>query len=354
MQLKERLLQSPAIHTFVEHVRQLVLAAEPDSGAVEAALQAEQSSLDQKCRGWVRSLSDPELAHSLRLAIQKKYDAADQRIRAIDAQLGQRLSKTDRLRDLVTPETVADRVVRLGTILEGDNASAVNLELSQHIESIRCGPDGIVSVRTCLLGAIANPLELIDIVGQPLARSEIPKTSRRRTQRDVGNAYDDDEEAQAANDFAVNPYRFAELGPEWFTEATFHVPEQLSWSERNAIEVAMFRLESKSTMLKTAEHFGKTIPTIRAALRVAVEKNGLDAFGKRLSNSTWNNWSRINALRVDEFLRLPGATIKTAARHFGKSEPTISKAKRLAAELLSSANTTAGRPPEEVDGTKQG
>ena len=324
MKLKERLLLSPAIHTFVEQVRQLVMEAEPDSGAVEAALKAEQSSLDQKCRGWLRSLSDPELDHSLRLAIQNEYKETDRRIKDIDSQLGQRLSKTDRLRDLVTPETVADRVVRVGRILEGDNASAVNLELAQHIESIRCGPDGIVSVRTCLLGAIANPLELIDIVGQPIARSVIPKTSRRRTQRDVGNAYDDDEEAQAANDFAVNPYRFAELGPEWFTVATFHVPEQRSWSERNAKEVARFRLDSKATMARTAEHFEVTIPTVRVALRVALKKYGLDAFGKHLSNSTWNNWSRINALRVGEFLRQPGATIKTAARHFGKSEPTIS------------------------------
>lgn len=353
MDLKDRLLRSPAVREFVEDVRQLVAECEPDIQVTEAALKTESEQLNQKCRGWLLSLSDPELTHSVRMAIQQEFDATDQRLKEIDVQLGQLVSNTERLGTHLTPESVVDRIVRLETTLNGGYASAVNLELAQHIESIRCKPSGEVTVKLCLLGTIADPSDLINVVSDSSSPRDATTTRRRRTKRNVACVYDDDEAAEAANNFAVDPNRFAELGPQWFTEHRFQVPERQSWAKQHAEEVARFRLEKKVTMDKTAKHFEVTVPTIRAALKIAQAEYGLNAFGKKLSNSNWNCWCRANAHLVDEFLHQPGATIKTAAKHFGKAEATISKAKRLASELRHSQEATVQGTSEAAEETEQ-
>jgi len=109
MDLSERLLSSPEFLAMVESVKQLIAESEPDSRAVGATLQAEKESLNQRRRGWLLSLSDPGLDHSVRMAIQHEYSAADQRQLEIDSQLGQLVSKTARLGANITPEAVAGR-----------------------------------------------------------------------------------------------------------------------------------------------------------------------------------------------------------------------------------------------------
>lgn len=353
MDLSERLLSSPEFLAMVESVKQLIAESEPDSRAVGATLQAEKESLNQRRRGWLLSLSDPGLDHSVRMAIQHEYSAADQRQLEIDSQLGQLVSKTARLGANITPETVAGRLEQLETILEGENASAVNLELAQHIASIRCSPNGEVTVKLCILGAIADSADFVDAISKSGSTRPNSTSGRRRTKRNVAAAYEDDEAAETANNFAVDPERFAELGPEWFTEKKFQVPERQSWVEKNAMNVAKYRFDNKTTMEVTAKHFGKSVPTIRAALRIAQSVFGFDAFGKKISNSTWNCWFRINAHLVDEFLRQPGATIETAAKHFGKAEGTISKAKRLASEIARAVNATTVSTSVTAEDTDQ-
>lgn len=166
MDLSERLLSSPEFLAMVESVKQLIAESEPDSQAVEATLQAEKENLNQRCRGWLLSLSDPGLDHSVRMAIQREYSSADQRQIEIDSQLGQLVSKTARLGAYITPEAVAGRLEQLETILEGENASAVNLELAQHIASIRCSPSGEVTVKLCILGAIVDSGDVIDAISK--------------------------------------------------------------------------------------------------------------------------------------------------------------------------------------------
>lgn len=135
--------------------------------------------------------------------------------------------------------------------------------LAQHIDSIRCFPDGKVIVRTCQLGALANPIEFCSALapeGVDAVTYEPAEVGRRRSRRRINIDMGDDEEVQVANDFAVDLTRFAGLAPEWFTEDTFTIPEKKSWSEEHAMEVAAFRLESKATMRATAEHFGNDYP----------------------------------------------------------------------------------------------
>lgn len=101
-------------------------------------------------------------------------------------------------------------------------------------------------------------------------------------------------------------------------------------AKANAQEVADFRHQTHSPMAATARHFGKTIPTIRKALRYAKKNHGIDAFGKSVSLPTRPNWSRSSAAAVDEFFQQGGVTMKMAVAHFGKSEPTIRKALEFA------------------------
>lgn len=336
MDLRERLFGSSRFLAFVESVRQQLSESEPDNQDVKVALEAEKEQLNQRCRGWIQSLSDPGLNHSLRMAVQEQFNVADLRLKEIELQLSQLDSRTDQIGEHLSVESVVERLVRLESILDGENASAVNLELAQHIDSIRCKPSGEVTLKLCRLGAIAELPDFINVVGKSPVAPPASTAGRRRTKRNVASMYDDDEAAETANNFAVDPGRFSELGPEWFAEVKFQVPEKKSWAEQHAVEVASFRLENKSTMDETAAKFGVSVPTIRAALRIAKSEHGLVAFGKRLSNATWKCWFRVNASRVDEYMRQPGATIAAAAQHFGKAEVTIKKAMQFAASQRSS------------------
>ena len=136
----------------------------------------------------------------------------------------------------------------------------------------------------------------------------------------------------ALNDFAVDTTRFQGLGPEWFSVTQFRIASEPTWRESHAQQIAEWRLKNAATMEETADHFGKTVPTIRAALREARVKHGVDALGKEVSLSQRKCWSKEHASDVAEYLRQPGATIRQAAAHFGKSEPTISKAHRIASK----------------------
>ncbi|HEY4261958.1 MAG TPA: hypothetical protein VGM98_17435 [Schlesneria sp.] len=133
-----------------------------------------------------------------------------------------------------------------------------------------------------------------------------------------------------AIEFAVDPERFGGLGLEWFTEDVFHVPARLSWAQAQAREVANYRLQTNKSMALTALYFGKTIPTIRAALDYAKQTHGLDALGTQISMSTRSNWSREHAAEVAEFFEDKDATMKSAVSHFDRTAPTIYKALEFA------------------------
>jgi hypothetical protein len=62
--------------------------------------------------------------------------------------------------------------------------------------------------------------------------------------------------------------RFAGLGPEWFWEDTFQLPRKTCWAREQAAEVARLRAGGL-TLEELAVHFGKSVPTIRAALKRA-------------------------------------------------------------------------------------
>jgi hypothetical protein len=346
---REALLQNPHFQAFCEATQQCVdqlRSREPDPSA---KLQAEQKQLEEQCSGWRQSLGNPNLPQLLRSDIERDYGAATERLQELNSAL--RAAEIEhRRRPEVDPEAVAEEILRLDEVLAGSNASVMNLVLAQHIDHIDCDASGQVVIRSCRLGILGRPPEVFGAV--PPAATVTPEpsewpaavsTPHRRARRDVGNAMDE-AAAESANEFAVRPDRFAGLGPEFFTEHPLQIPRRLSWAEQHCREVAEYRLRHGVTMASTAAHFEVTVPTIRAALHHARDLHGLDAFGTKISEPNHRCWAKENASAVAEFFAQPGATMKAAEAHFGKSQPTISKARRLARE------SDAGRSQAEADG----
>lgn len=345
---RQQILNSPAFREFMEQIQKKIIELQPDAANLEAGLLLERAQLERQCHGWRQSLSNPALSPIIRSTLEADWGQAMERITAIDVRITEIQSSATNQREVLNPETVAERLENLGEILADGNASATNLVLAQHIAGIYCDAEGKIVVRLCQLGALGNP-EQFGNVGGPTpendAASELttPSHGRRRTRRNVPSEVHDDEEVMdAANDFAVDPERFAGLGPEWFSDDVFHVPVLVFWPEENAVKVAEYRLRTEASMGETAAHFAKCVPTIRKALRYALEKHGINALGKGISASTRPYWPRDNAEAVAEFFSRPEATMKAAKERFGKSQPWISKARQIAREQSSP-------PPSDSD-----
>jgi DNA invertase Pin-like site-specific DNA recombinase len=335
--LRERILSAPAFVEFMTLVRQMLERMRPQHEFNETALEKKKSDLTAACRGWRLSLGDPDLDADVRSLLEEDLANARRRMHDIDRSIDEIRSNALRSEAAVDPAAVVERLFNLGEVLSRNCASATNLILAQHIESIRCFPDGKVIVRNCSLGALANPFDFCGsankLPAEPQsADAEDVVTGRRRTRRRVAVEFDEEEQAQVANDFAIDPTRFAGLPSEWFTEDIFQVPERISWAEEHAMAVATFRIEQHATMEVTIAHFGKSKPTIQQALKYAKDLHGIDALGKDVSVKSRRFWPRDNAKYVAEFFSRPGATMKEAIIYFGKSQPWISKARKIAQE----------------------
>ncbi|HBN78765.1 MAG TPA: hypothetical protein DD473_23730 [Planctomycetaceae bacterium] len=335
---KDELLANSDFQNFVNRVRKHLQDLQPNVMDVRSDLEREYSELEDRSRGWKQSLGDPSLSEVLRRELQADWVRDRDRMDEIQQKLHSLTSHSQIVDELVNPELVAERFLQLSETLSGENASAMNVLLAQHIDGIYCDQDGNIHLRTSKLGVITDALELLprgehaystdrshDITEQ---RAE----PRRRTRRNLSDTFEDDDLAISLNDFAVDPTRFQGLGEEWFNVTEFRIPSEPTWRETHAQQIAEWRLENAATMEETADHFGKTVPTIRAALREAKNKHGIDAMGKDVSVLKRKWWSQEHASEVAEYLRQPGATIKKAAAHFGKSEPTISKANGIASK----------------------
>ncbi|MBD3675699.1 MAG: hypothetical protein HUJ26_19480 [Planctomycetaceae bacterium] len=233
----------------------------------------------------------------------------------------------------------------------------MNVLLAQHIAGIYCDQEGTIQLCTSKLGAFPDALEFLPLLEMSsesfvpdaacLEGSEYQSQPRRRTRRNVSDSFEDDDVAMALNDFAVDTRRFKGLGPEWFSVTAFQIPTEPTWREEHARAIAEWRIKNAATMEETAEHFGKTVPTIRAALREAKKQHGIDAMGKDISQSNRKCWARDHAMEVAEFLKQPGNTIRKAAQYFGKSEPTISKANKIASPLNTVKKSADLNPTKE-------
>lgn len=344
MKVRQRILASPTFKEFMKHVQTNLDRYLPDASQLQISLEKEKAGLQQQCEGWKLSLANPKLPSGVRATIEEDMDRTLARMTAIDSRVLELQSSASRSQSALDARAVAERLENLGEILSAENASATNLILAQHIAGIYCDSEGKVVVRLCKLGALGNPRDLgiavpaepnVDDASKPDAK---PGGLRRRTRRCVASDFNEDDEiSDAANDFAVDVSRFGGLGPEWFTEDIFHVPPQQSWAQEHAREVAEYRLTEHATMQETADYFDKSPPTIRAALKYALQQLDIDALGKKISAPTRAYWPRDNADAVAKFFSRPGATMKAAVIHFEKSQTWISKARKISREGTSHA-----------------
>jgi DNA-binding CsgD family transcriptional regulator len=229
---------------------------------------------------------------------------------------------------------VVDRLNRLGDVLASNNATLANLELSMHIDRVTCYADGKIIMRTCKLGALPSVLEQVVQEDRP-ARS--PRTStdddraalaslRRRPRLRVDSSGEDGEDVRAALDAASDPDRFAGLDDRWFWEDTFQVPRKKSWAEEHALEVAQLRAEGL-TLEKLRDQFGKSVPTIRKAMRYAARMDeSVAQLPKKMPPPCW---AREHAAEVAE-LKAQGVSTVEIARRFSKSDTTIRAALKYA------------------------
>ncbi|MDB5310438.1 MAG: Resolvase domain protein [Gemmataceae bacterium] len=304
------------------------------------AIEAGLKELTQRVQGWSRSLAHPDLNPAVRRVLEADLGAALVRADELQADLAALTSAAHDARTVADPATVADRLNRLAEVLGGQNPSRTNVELARHLDSVRCFPGGRVVVRTCKLGALAGAADLVGGPGRAVTggTSELEGTPRRRGVRrldtaDAGPALR--EEAHRAADV----HRFAGLGPDWFWEDEFRIPDPTCWSKENAAEVA--RLRVTMTHEQLAAHFGRSVPTIRKALRAA-KTGGLLTAGlpRKMPRARWE--SQHFGEVAD--LRRQGRSLSELCTHFGKSEPLIRAALKLAARADPTSSPAADGP----------
>jgi hypothetical protein len=207
--------------------------------------------------------------------IEKDLEAAVVRQQEVERQLAEVDALHRQAGTVADAQQVVDRLNRLAEVLAAQNPSRTNLELSLHIDAIRCYQDGRVVVRTCKLGALAGSADLLarpqDASPQdPVSVDEATVAKpRRRAVRRVAADGGNQAELQAAAHQAADVDRFAGLGPEWFWDDVLHVPRKTCWSEEHAEVVLAQREETGWSLAKLAEHFGRSIPTVRRALQLA-------------------------------------------------------------------------------------
>lgn len=312
-------------------------------------LAQERSQLEEQMRGWAMSLANSKLPAAVRLIIETELAQASERIQQIDASLARQSGLAQYAEKLLDPETVVDRLNRLSDVLAANNPTRSNLELSLHVDHIDAYPDGRVVLRTCQLGALYDVVDLLAldlVVSAPSPAGSSPHTTalrRRGRLRVVGEDLESDDELDAANYFATDPYRFAGLPDSWFWIDEFKIPEKISWTQSHSIEIAQFRLEHRASLSETAVHFNVCTTTVKDALRKA-KSQGVDASDAVLKRPKKPCWATQHADEVEQYTREfhPWATQKTAAEHFHKSLPTIGKALKIARDRRSGATGPAG------------
>ena len=226
--------------------------------------------IDQRINGWTQSLGNPNLSPQLRNAIEAEWNDALRRKEELSEQIHSQSARQNRADVILDPQQVLDRIDRLSKVLATDNVTAINMELSLHIDRIDCFPDGRVVMRTCRLGALTGAIPALadrtDIATGAASPSN-SRNSRARRRSPMNTGLERSEDHKSLVHFASDPNRFADLANQWFWEDEFHVPgRKISWVEENAEAVFMRRQESRLPYSALAVEFDRSIRTIGNAI----------------------------------------------------------------------------------------
>ena len=304
-------------------------ATQPDR---TADFHEELVLIDQRINGWTQSLGNPDLSPQLRNAIEIEWNDALRRKEELSEQIHSQSARQNRADVILEPHQVLDRIDRLSQVLATDNATAINMELSLHIDRIDCFPDGRVVMRTCRLGALAGAIPALadrSDVATGVASPSNSRNSRARRRSPMNTGLERSEDHKSLVHFASDPNRFADLADKWFWEDEFHVPgRKISWVEENAEAVFMRRQESRLPYSALAIEFKVSIRTIGNAIDYYLaqhpdEKDGvtLRRGGKRKPKFNLASFG-VEARQLWE----SGWSKEKLAEKFDCSAPTITKA----------------------------
>jgi 3-methyladenine DNA glycosylase/8-oxoguanine DNA glycosylase len=129
----DSIMSAPWFPELFEEVKSALSALASDRFDARPGLEYERAELESKMQGWAQSLGNPTLPPGLRTSLEANYAEADQRHRAITAELvdqGQQAAAVDEILD---PQQVVDRLNRLDEVLAAHNPTRANLERSDPI-----------------------------------------------------------------------------------------------------------------------------------------------------------------------------------------------------------------------------
>ncbi len=192
---------------------------------------------------------------------------------------------------------------------------------------LRTTPLGIFDGAVQLLRRPMNDGTAVDNAPEQLRPTARIKARRRRQLRGEPPACDAKDNVAAEVDI-TNPQRFAELGAEWFWEDVLEIQRPTGWAQEHATEVAAARATGK-THEQLAAMFNVTVPTIRKAIKIAQQSDGtLTTLPRKMPRARWPE----QHFEEVADLRRTGMSMTELCNHFHRSEPLIRTALKLAAE----------------------
>jgi len=246
-------------------------------------LEREVADLEAKIAGWTQSLGNPSLLSTVRRHIEQQFEQTVARKGQLQAELASLGHEAKRVGEALDVGVAIERLRRLDDLLASGNATAINIELAQHVEAILVHPDGRVVMRTHRLGVFEHVIEMLVAPGrngQPDQTPQEPagsngavrprKTLLTRHKSDLGVTT---RHECMSGDQSLG---FMKLPEKWVQEDVIVMPERHSWAHLNGVEVRRKLDETGWSQRKLAEFFGVTPPTIRHALRLAAEQGGCD------------------------------------------------------------------------------
>lgn len=322
--------------SLVEEYLEKQSSAENDS---RPAIATQITEIDDQIRGWTQTLGNPSLPHEVRRSIEAEFDIAI----ATKADLEESLAQLDyafAARSFrLDSTTVLQKMSRLSDVLAESNPSLVNIELSLHIDKIICNPDGTVTVRFCKLGLagmeVVNSIGLVEVNNNSVTddgggADRYTCTPRRRARLSASSSLYSTWDLESLAHWATDPHRFEYMDDCWFEEVTFVRPEQLSWAEENAIDIAECRLNDRLTEAALAEKFGVCILTIRKGLKIASQLDSkYTGIPKKMPRARWHEDHAAEVLAASQNMMM-----KEMVAHFQKSDVTLRKAIKYAREEL--------------------
>lgn len=332
------LLGNPEFSEFLGLVNAELERLECEQPSTTQSLTSERDELRKQQEALVLSFRNPNLNADLRVRLEADYSEMESRISEITSILSRTESSRSTVESACQPEAVAGHLQAIAETLTSENASAANLEFARVIDRIMVDCDGQVHIRMCKFSFLL-PTDF-----QP---AKDTCNDADRSKRLPGRALPTDVYSELRGgmrqDNSFCQSRFEGFGPEWFWEDTLSVPENPSWTELYAVEVARWRLANPCTLDALCERYGKSKRTIYAALNLA-KSLGVDATeidGRTLQG----NWARDHAEEVLAFMQEHGLNIKRAALHFSKSTPWIREALKYAQEK--SGGETSEKPDSD-------